>query len=177
MITFLEGVDIYLRQLEESDADGHYVDWFNEDLTCEGNSHHVYPYLKQDALAYIKESYCTIDRLVLAIVDRGSFGHVGNVALTGIDKVSRSADFSIVVGYKYWGRGFGKEAATLIINHGFKAMNLHRVACATFSNNVGMIKLAESLGMSREGIKKEAAYKDGKYLDVVEFGILRKDWK
>ena len=40
-----------------------------------------------------------------------------------------------------------------------------------------MKRLAISLGMEKEGVRREAVYKDGKYLDIIEYGVLRRDYE
>jgi RimJ/RimL family protein N-acetyltransferase len=35
-----------------------------------------------------------------------------------------------------------------------------------------MQKLAEKLGMQKEGVRKDALFKNGKYCDVLEYGII-----
>ena len=177
-VPFLFSDRVYLRSLEESDAWGNYLYWFNDAEVCAGNSHHVYPFTVENARDYIKFARTTTENLILAVVAREGDRHMGNIALQNISSVYRSAVFSIMIGYsEAWGKGYGYEAARLIIDHGFRALNLHRIACATFSNNPGMIRLAEKLGMKEEGRRREAAFKETQYLDVIEFGLLREEWK
>jgi len=64
----------------------------------------------------------------------------------------------------------------LICDHGFLALNLNRIACGTFEDNVGMCKLAESLGMAEEGRRRQAVYKLGRFVDVIEYGVLRNEY-
>ena len=187
MYPFLKGERVYLRQLTDDDCKGRYLEWFNDAEVCAGNSHHVRPFNRQDALDYV---YNTED-LVLAIITEpfhemmgmevkwpdGGF-HIGNVALQNIHPVYRSADFSIIIGEKdYWGKGYGKEVATLIINHGFMAMGLLRIACATFDTNHAMRGLAKSLGFREEGNRLAAVYKNGEFLNIIEYGLLTEGWK
>jgi RimJ/RimL family protein N-acetyltransferase len=54
-------------------------------------------------------------------------------------------------------------------------INLHRIYCGTSSENIGMQKLANKLGMIKEGQRKDALFKNGKYLDVIEYGIIVKE--
>ena len=104
--------------------------------------------------------------------------HIGNIALQHIHPVNRAAQFSIVVGEKdSWGQGVGKEAGKLICDHGFQSLNLHRIACGTFENNIAMQRLAEFLGMVKEGVRRKAVYKGGKFLDVIEYGVLRDEYE
>lgn len=64
----------------------------------------------------------------------------------------------------------------LICDHGFLAPNLNRFACGTFENNIAMQKLAEYLGMVRESVRRKAVYKSGRYLDIIEYGVLRSEY-
>ena len=79
----------------------------------------------------------------------------------------------MVIGEKdVWGRGYGAEAARAMVAHGFRAANLHRITAATVSANAAMCRIALAVGMTEEGRRREAAFTDGEYHDVVEFGIL-----
>src|SRR6185503_19056119 len=113
---FLSGPRIYLRALHESDADGPYPGWFNDAEVCRGNSHHVFPYTREGALAYIRNAGQTRDALILAVVLREGGRHIGNIALQDIHPLYRSADLSIVIGERdVWGEGYAYEAAALLV--------------------------------------------------------------
>lgn len=176
--SFLRGERIDLRPLVEADADGPYVAWFNDAETCRGNSHHVRPYSAADARAYIARVASAPDQLVLAIERRDDGRHIGNIALQAINPVYRTAELSIMVGERdAWGQGYASEAARLLCDHGFGALNLNRIACGTFAANTGMRRVAARLGMREEGVRRQAAFKDGAYVDVVEYGVLRAEYE
>jgi [ribosomal protein S5]-alanine N-acetyltransferase len=177
-LKFLQSERIYLRPLIESDCEGPYLGWFNDEEICRGNSHHVFPYTVESARSYVRFANETKDNLILAIVLQESERHIGNVALQNVHRVNRSAEFSIVIGERdAWGKGFGQEAARLICAHGFSAMNLNRIACGTFAGNEAMQKLAGYLGMKEEGRRRQAAYKDGEFEDIIEYGVLRSEFE
>jgi ribosomal-protein-alanine N-acetyltransferase len=176
-IPFLSGERVYLRALVEEDAQGPYPTWFNDPEVCRGNSHHVLPYGRAAALDYIRHVNQARDSLVLAIVTRDGDRHVGNIALQGIHPVYHSAELSIVIGDRsVWGTGVGTEAAHLLCDHGFSAMNLYRIGCGTFDDNVAMRRLAAALGMREEGRRRQAAFKQGRWVDVVEYGVLAAEY-
>lgn len=173
---FLTGARVYLRALEESDAQGPYVSWLNDAHVCRGNSHHVYPYTESDATAYIRSTRDTKNALVLAIVLREDHTHIGNIALQKIHWVNRSAEFAILLGdQRHWGKGYGTEAGRLLVQHGFGTLGLNRIECGTFESNHGMRKLALALGMKEEGCRRQSAFKDGLFVDVIEFGMVKED--
>jgi [ribosomal protein S5]-alanine N-acetyltransferase len=175
---FLSGKRLILRSLVDSDSRGPYVTWFNDAAVCRGNSHHVFPFTRETALQYIRQVAEARDALVLAVVLRDRNRHIGNIALQHIHPVYHSAEFAIILGdRRAWGRGYGHEAGRLLCDHGFSALNLHRIACATFEGNAAMRQLALSLGMKEEGRRRQAAFKQGRYVDVVEFGVLKVEYK
>ncbi|HMY47942.1 MAG TPA: GNAT family N-acetyltransferase, partial [Leptospiraceae bacterium] len=125
---FLKGERIYLRGLEDTDVDSNYFQWLNDQEVCRGNSHGLFPIRRSDLARYVSQAGEYRANLVLAIIVSASETHIGNIALQNIDWVSRSAEFAILVGEKeFWGKGYGLEAGRMIIEHGFKALNLHRI--------------------------------------------------
>jgi RimJ/RimL family protein N-acetyltransferase len=177
-VEFLHGERLYLRPLVEGDLDGPYVSWLNDEEVCRGNSHHVFPYERTRAEAYLQHANTTDRDLILACVLHEGHRHIGNVALQGIDWISRTADFAILLGDKsVWNEGYGTEAARLLLTHGFRALNLRRVTAATYDFNTAMRRLALELGMTEEGVRRSAAFKEGRYADVVEYGILRDEYE
>ena len=177
-VPFLTGERLYLRPLLEADAQGPYLAWFNDEEVCRGNSHRVFPFTPGAAQDYIAHAGKTRDALILAIILHEDDRHIGNISLQGINWVSRSAEFAIVIGDKTaWGKGYAREAARLLLDHGFRALNLHRVGCGTYEGNAAMARLALSLGMKKEGRRRQAAFKDGRYVDVIEYGVPRNEYE
>lgn len=175
---FIEGERIYLRALTELDVEGSYPSWLNNQQVCIGTSHGIKPYTVSNALEYIKFANTTDTALILAIVLKENNSHIGNIALQRINWIYRTAEFAILLGDQLkWYKGFGLEASNLIITHGFYALNLNRIECGTFEHNKGMIKLAHSLGMKQEGRREKAAYKNGKFIDIIEFGLLKEEFE
>lgn len=174
---FLTGERIYLRPLTFEDMDGNYIRWLNDADVCKNNSHHIFPYTRDLAQDYIKNAYVSKDKLILAVSLIENDLHVGNISLLRIDFMNQNAEFVILIGEKkYWGKGLSKEAAFLILKHGFDALNLHRIYCGTFHENTAMQKLAIYLGMKEEGVRREAFFKNGKFVDIIEFGVLKHEF-
>lgn len=175
--TFLTGERVILRGLTMQDLDGPYVSWLNDAEVCAHNSHHIYPYSREQGADYIKGTQGSRSALVLAVVLKETDEHIGNMTLQNINSISQNAEFAVLMGVKeHWGKGLAKEAAFLISHHGFTELNLHRIYCGTNETNIGMQKLAEYLGMKLEGRSREAQYKAGRYNDVLHYGVLREEF-
>lgn len=175
---FLTGDSIYLRPLELSDADGDYHSWLNDAVVCEQNRHQTFPYSKEQAKAYIEAVRGSHTDVVLAICDRQTDRHIGNVSLQAMTLIHANAELAIILGNRqFWGKGCGRQACGLMVKHGFDALRLHRIYCYTSEANVAMRKICLGLGMKQEGVQKEAFFKHGRFYDVIEYAILEPEWR
>ena len=174
---FLEDDEIILRPMELNDTQGPYPGWLNDRETCLANGHHRMPYSRSDAETYIARVSDLTDAFVLAIIYRSSQQHVGNISLKDICYYSRSAELAILIGEaEARGRNVGYRASRMVIDHGFLQLNLHSVNCKTFSNNKSMIGLAKKLGMKHVGSLRESSFKNGKYLNVEIYDLLKEEY-
>jgi len=104
--------------------------------------------------------------------------HIGNIELNSIDWINKNLEIGIIIGEKNCqGKGLGKEATLLALNFIFEQMDFHRVYLSVSSHNTPAIKLYEKCGFTREGIKREAYFFNNSYYDVIEMGILRKEFE
>ncbi len=61
--------------------------------------------------------------------------------------------------------------------HGFVQLNLHRVSSSVIECNTRSQKMHLKLGFKDEGCGRKEIYKNGKYWDRINFGILREEWE
>ena len=176
-IIFLDGDRILLRPLTKNDLTPVYLQWLNDEEVTRFNSHATFPNTQEKMEAYYNSLQDNNRNVVLGIIDKTTNRHIGNVALQQINWVSKNAEFAILLGDKeFWGKGMGEEAAVLIVTYGFERLNLHRIYCGTIQGNEGMKKLAKKLFMTEEGRRREAIFKNGKYLDIIEYGVLKEEF-
>lgn len=174
---FIDGNNIYLRELSIDDLNGDYPRWLNDPEITIYNSHGRFPMTNDKLSSYITSINLSNSNLVLAIVSKKYNKHIGNISLQNINWIDRNAEIAFLLGDKdFWGKGIMSEAGKLLISHGFGVLNLHRIYCGTSSENIGMQRLAEKLRMTKEGERKEAIYNKGKYHNIVEYGLLYSDW-
>jgi RimJ/RimL family protein N-acetyltransferase len=172
---FLVGQQIDLRPLKLSDVEGNYKFWLNDQEIVQYNSHGRFPQTIEKLTNYVNAVQSSNSDLVLAVIDKLNNKHIGNISLQSINWIDRNAEIAFLLGEKeYMGKGIMFEAGQLLINHGFKSLNLHRIFCGTSSDNHGMQKLALKLGMNQEGIRNEAIFNKGKYFDIIEYGIINR---
>jgi ribosomal-protein-alanine N-acetyltransferase len=165
--------NLHLRPLNQLDLKGKYTDWFNDYLVTKYSSHGKFFKTKDYFSRYIKNSN-NEKSIVLALIHKKD-GHIGNISLQNISQIDQNAEFAIIIGNKkYWNKKNAYKASFEIIYHGFLKLNLNKIYCGTAKSNIGMNKLAQKLGMKREGCRPKQLFLNGKFDDLIEYGILRK---
>lgn len=103
--------------------------------------------------------------------------HIGNTGLHNVEPVHLAAEFGIMIGEKaYWNKGYGREAAWLMLKHGFEHLNLNRIYLHVYENNLRGIKAYEAAGFVHEGVLREGVYKNGRYLNLLVMSVLHSEW-
>lgn len=173
---FLIGNKIYLRLHDRCDIPTWFA-WFNDQDITRFLVHGCYPNTRKNQADFFKNMYKSRTDFQLAIADKKSGALIGTIGLHKIDLLNRNADISIVIGNKrYWGKKIGTEAVALILSHAFNKLNLHKVTAGMVIGNKGSYNLFASLGFKKEAVLREQNFADGRYQDVIKFGLLRKEY-
>lgn len=169
----LESERLYFKKLSLKELDGNYVSWLNDKEVCKFNSHCEVEYTKEMAIDFIKSLENDTSKVVYAVYLKENDVHIGNISLQEIDFKNKNAEIAYLFGEKqYWCQGYAKEASKILINLAFNEMNLHRLHFGTHIENTPMQRLGESLGFKKEGIKADAQFKNGKYNDIIIYGLI-----
>jgi RimJ/RimL family protein N-acetyltransferase len=73
--------------------------------------------------------------------------------------------------------GYGSDALNLLLRFAFNDLNLHRLSAWPGADNLPLIQMAGKAGFEEEGRRREAAFHDGRYWDVILMGLLRTKWE
>lgn len=77
----------------------------------------------------------------------------------------------------YVGRGFGRDAISVLLDWAFRIQNFRRISLETMATNERAIRAYRACGFVEEGRLREHEYWNGRYVDVVCMGILRSEWE
>ncbi len=74
---------------------------------------------------------------------------------------------------KNWGKGITSKVVQLIFDYGFKRLNIVRIYTGIFNCNIAFQKVLINNGFVKEGVFKNAIFKNGKLCDEVRFAIIK----
>ena len=101
---------------------------------------------------------------------------IGTTGIT-VNKIHRRCSWGIFIGDKnYWGQGYGADVLETVLKYCFNKLELNRVELSVFPFNPRAIECYKKCGFRVEGVKKQAVRKDGKFVDDIIMGILKKDY-
>ncbi len=103
---------------------------------------------------------------------------VGMVDLSGINWTAGDVWLGIGIGESaYWGKGYGTEAARLVLRFAFEELNMQRVSLNVFEYNERAIRSYQKIGFKEEGRMRQVLNRFDRRWDMIYMGILRSEWE
>ena len=100
----------------------------------------------------------------------------GTMAFTRANRRSRIADLGgLAIHPDFRGRRLADEAARLFQRHLIEELGFHRLQLEIYAYNERAQAHAERAGFTREGVRRKAYWRDGRWVDGVLFGLVEED--
>lgn len=163
---------IYLRALEPDDYKIS-IAWRKDDQIWNMLGGTKYFVSEAYEKKWVEDTIFNSKDIRLAVCLKEDDNYIGNVYLTNIDMVNRTATSHVLIGEKsYWGKGYASEALKLLLDYAFNERGLHRIAALVLESNTQSIKMHIKLGYKQEGILRESVFKNGQYNNQIVLSIL-----
>ncbi|QCR31297.1 GNAT family N-acetyltransferase [Lysinibacillus sp. SGAir0095] len=176
MIASLIGNRVTLRELVEAD----WVDVHSYASLPTVSKYQPWgPNSEEDSLEFVQQvisdgNEIPRSRFVFAVIANNTF--IGSGEINIQDFIDRKGEIGYVVHPDYWGLGYATEVAKILIEFGFKQLNLHRISATCDPRNLGSVKVLEKVGMMREGTIRDDFLIHNGWRDSHLYGILEHEW-
>ena len=174
----LIGDRIYLSPKGVSDDEiTKFTEWMNDfqitDYT--GRSSQIITW--QNEKEYLENATKNNDNKGFNIIDLKSDKLIGTVGLAHFNYIARSAVLGIFIGDSdFRNNGYGTEAIRLLLEYGFKYLNLHSIRLDLLSINERAHKCYLKCGFKDTGCSREQIFLNGKYYDMLHMDILENEF-
>jgi RimJ/RimL family protein N-acetyltransferase len=131
---------------------------------------------ERDASFYDAVLVDTSQIVFIIMANDGSPEPVGLVRLFNIHQSEGYAGIETIVGDRRasW-RGFGVQASRLMAYYGVDVLGLRRFEAKAYEYNPLSINTLKRNGFTHEGTLRKASWRDGRYWDILVFGVLKEE--
>lgn len=176
----IETERLYLRPIEESDADSIFAYAANEEVamntswyaheTMDTTLDFIYNYVFKSYEKELPEPWGITLKENPEMV-------IGTVGLTWSSRSDQAMRFHYGLSDTFWGQGIIPEAGQAVISHGFEVYKPKRIHAYCTANNANAARCLEKIGFFAEGKQRAALYSKGQFHDALNFGVLDTDWE
>ena len=171
---FCRGNDVYLRAVEPGDA-SLIAEWKKDPLVQRmALDPHVEISVEKEK-EDIKRTKESSDQLYLVLVVRSTNQPIGYVRINWMDASRRFAWLRFALG-EHRGKGYAKDGLKHLLRQLFAA-GVHRAEAEAYEFNQTSLRLLESLGFKKEGVKREAHFDGDGYHNIVVLGLLAEEFR
>lgn len=175
----LIGDRIYLSPKGSSEEEiQKFAEWMNDFQVTDytGRTSQITTYAGEKE--YLESSEKNTENRTFNIVNLEDDKLVGTVGLEHINWVERSAVLGIFIGDDdFRSNGYGTEAIRLLLEYGFKYLNLHSIRLDLLSVNERAHKCYLKCGFKDSGKSREEIFLNGKYYDKLHMDILENEFE
>ena len=166
----LVGDRIYLSPRNSEDVEK-FTEWLNDFETTDYTGRSGILTTLDGERKYLEENSNPEATFVIVTLEDNKI--IGTVSLEDINWINRTATLGIFIGDKeFRSKGYGTEAIRLILEYGFKYMNLYNIKLDLMEFNERALKCYEKCGFKEYGRRRKCKFVNGKYYDSISMDIL-----
>ena len=122
--------------------------------------------------------YTNTDKIVRYIIETKEDGVIGMTGIRSIDwKNGSVSEAGIRICKSAQGKGYATDAYMTLFRFVLDELRLHRITTSALEDNTPSIRFLEKCGCKREGIQRDAIFKNGRYKNLVTFACLESDYR
>ena len=127
---------------------------------------------------WLENSAKNTENRIFNIIESKDNKLIGTIGLEHFNWIARSAVLGIFIGDKdFRNNGYGTEAIKLLLEYGFKYLNLHSIRLNLLAINERAHKCYLKCGFKDTGCSREQIFLNGKYYDKLHMDILESEFK
>ena len=175
----LVGDRIYLSPKGVSDAEiEKFTEWMNDFQVTDYTGRTAQITTLTGEKDYLENSAKDTKNRNFNIIELSENKIIGTLGLEHINWIERSAVLGIFIGDKdFRSNGYGTEAIRLLLEYGFKYLNLHSIRLDLLAINERAHKCYLKCGFKDTGRSREAIFLNGKYYDKLRMDILENEFE
>lgn len=174
----LRGQHVTLRPYEREDVKRQHELMANVDLVLPAYASWEPTSLAAHEKWFEKHAEKEEEQTQFAIEVGGTFVGFINLHPWSVNRRAGTGMFGMaILDPEYVGKGYGRDALNVFLDWAFRIQNFRRISLITWADNQRAVRCYKACGFVEEGRQREAEYVAGNYVDIIEMGLLRREWE
>lgn len=174
----IETERLILRPLRLDDASAMYKNWASDDEVSQYVTWPTHANLQetQELLASWVKAYQEDDFYTWGMEIKATGQLIGTFAFVGVSDRDQVAELGYCLGKDWWNQAYTTEAGQAILAFGFNQVGFNRIQAVHVVRNPASGRVMEKLGMTLEGVIRQARLVKGQFVSINLYGLLAQDW-
>lgn len=168
----VRGTKVALGPFRPEQAEVYYMSYLQDpEISTYGNG----TFKMRSKLPNLEENGSSV---IFTVYELEGLTMIGESLLMDIDYQHGTAMFGITIGNKaYWGQGYGTEASRLVLDYGFRYLNLYNIWLNTTSFNERALRTYRRIGFKEVGRRRGSLLVGGRRYDDIYLDILASEFE
>ena len=179
ILNIFEGKKIRLRAVEITDLENYFCNGEEIDTPAQRSGDRARLPMSKTVMRERVESLANMipgyEECFMIIEDKAG-NAVGNINTHTCSRVDGTFEYGLGVRSKHRCNGYASEAIKLVLNFYFNELNYQKANVRVYSYNYESKGLHEKLGFVHEGIIRRSFYGNGKFHDILCYGMTREEF-
>ena len=175
---FWQDGDIRLRAVEPEDWESHYINRFDTPARRLLEYSVELPPTISEARQFAEahaDFPANSGRLMFTI-ESVDGKNLGGTNLNSIDERNGTFSIGIQIDREHRGKGYGTRAMRILFRYAFLERRLNKFYVSVLDDNEASARMLKRLGCMEEGVQRQVVYTDGKYHDIILFGLTKDEY-
>lgn len=168
---------LLLRKVEATDNEFVLKAYSNDELT----KFMLHRYYTLDEIKVQMQHYADMYEnnkgLAWVMQDAATQEPIGIISLFYYSAEHKKIEIGFWILPEYAGKGYTTEAGKAVINYCFAELDVNRLEATVETENLASISVIKKIGLMHEGTFREYEINNGKFINLMMFSILKKEWK
>ena len=172
-----EGSRVRLRAVEPDDWQI-FFDWNRDSDGARGSYHVPFPGSAEATRRWAAETALRQPEgdVFRWVVENLAGEMVGTINTHACDPRNGTFGYGLAIRREHQRRGYASEAIALVLRYYFQELRYQKVSARVYGFNEPSIRLHERLGFQLEGRLRREIYTEGRYFDVLVFGMMAEEF-
>jgi len=175
---FWQDDDIRLRAIEPEDWEGHYYNRFDTPARRLLECAVELPPTVTEAKNFTEKfsDFSPGTGRIMFTIENLNGENIGGINLNSIDERNGTFSIGIQIDRDHRGKGYGTKATRILLRYAFLERRLNKFNDYVLEGNEASAAMMRKLGCIQEGVRREVIYTNGKYHDLILFGLTKEEF-